>query len=64
VFRCEECGTRSNEFTAGWSAFYVGDPEGESEQEVLLTYCAACLTREFGGILHWLADVRLARSAR
>jgi hypothetical protein len=60
VFRCEECGDTSREFSAGWSAFYVGDPDSETDERVLLIYCAACLTREFGGILHWLAEVQVA----
>jgi hypothetical protein len=62
VFRCEECGASSQEFSSGWSAFYVSDPDTETDERELLTYCAACLEREFGGILHWLADVRLART--
>ena len=62
MFQCEECGDTSPEFSAGWSAFYVGDPDAETDERVLLTYCAACLTREFGGILRWLAEVRLTRA--
>ena len=63
VFRCEECGAGSRDFAAGWSAFYVSDPDAETDDErVLLTYCRACLTREFGGILHWLPRVRVARA--
>ena len=65
MFRCEECSAGSHEFSAGWSAFYVSDPDSETDDErVLLTYCSACLTREFGDILHWLADVRAARAGR
>jgi len=59
VFRCEECGVTSPEFSAGWSAFYVGDPDAEADDRVVLTYCATCLTREFGGVLHWVADLQV-----
>jgi hypothetical protein len=60
VFLCEECGASSEQFSAGWSAFYVSDPDRETDERVLLIYCASCLTREFGGILRWLTDVRVA----
>jgi hypothetical protein len=53
MLQCEECGTRSDSFGPGWSVFNVVDPDEGGVAE-LVTYCANCLAREFGGLLPWL----------
>lgn len=60
---CEECGCTSASFDLGWSAFYVTDPDEESDA-TLVTYCADCLTREFSGLLRWLTSARRRRAIR
>ena len=62
MLECVECGATIESYELGWSAFYVDDPD-EGGQPELVTYCAECLDREFGGFLRWLTDARSARSA-
>ena len=40
-------------FELGWSVFRVEDPDAPGTT-ILVTYCADCLAREFGGLLCWL----------
>jgi hypothetical protein len=40
-------------FEQGWSVFRVADPDCPG-CTMLVTYCADCLAREFGGLLRWL----------
>jgi hypothetical protein len=53
VLACTECGKTADSFELGWSAFNIEDPDTPGEM-MLLTYCADCLAREFGGLLRWL----------
>jgi hypothetical protein len=54
VLACTECGKTAEAFELGWSVFSVEDPDAPGVK-ILLTYCADCLAREFGGLLRWLA---------
>jgi hypothetical protein len=62
VLQCEECGERSPNFVAGWSAFYVSDPEAADDPPTLVVYCSSCLAREFEGVLRWLSRAGLSRT--
>jgi hypothetical protein len=62
VLRCEECRREAADFVAGWSAFYVSDPEADGSDKALVVYCSSCLTREFGGLLRWLQRTGAARA--
>jgi hypothetical protein len=53
VLACTECGATADTFELGWSVFRVEDPDCPGSS-LLVTYCAACLAREFGGLLRWL----------
>ena len=55
MLKCIECGAVATEFETGWSALHVIDPD-EGGEPLLVIYCAECLTREFGGLWHWLTD--------
>ena len=53
MLACTECGKTSASFELGWSVFSVEDSDAPGDT-TLLTYCADCLAREFGGLLRWL----------
>jgi hypothetical protein len=53
MLACTECGKTSEAFELGWSVFRIDDPD-VAEATTLVTYCADCLAREFGGLLRWL----------
>jgi len=53
VLACTECGRTVDTFEQGWSVFRVADPDYPG-CTMLVTYCADCLAREFGGLLRWL----------
>ena len=48
-------------FELGWSVFRVEDPDAPGTT-TLVTYCADCLAREFGGLLRWLTYIGPGRS--
>jgi hypothetical protein len=62
VLACTECWKTADSFELGWSAFSVEDPDAPGVK-LLLTYCADCLAREFGGLLRWLTYLGPGRSA-
>ena len=53
MLACTECGKTADSFELGWSVFNVDDPD-DPAVKLLVTYCADCLAREFGGLLRWL----------
>jgi hypothetical protein len=53
VLACTECGRTADTFELGWSVFRIEDPDSPGTT-TLVTYCADCLAREFGGLLRWL----------
>jgi hypothetical protein len=53
MLACTECGKTGESFERGWSVFSVDDPDNPG-LTTLVTYCAECLAREFGGLLRWL----------
>jgi hypothetical protein len=55
VLQCEECKAKTDSFELGWSVFNVEDPDEGGAPE-LVSYCADCLAREFGGLLRSLTS--------
>lgn len=53
MLACAECSKTASSFELGWSVFSVEDPD-DPGQKTLVTYCADCLAKEFGGLLQWL----------
>jgi hypothetical protein len=53
VLACTECKKTADSFELGWSVFRIEDPDAPGAM-ALVTYCAECLAREFGGLLQWL----------
>ena len=62
MLQCQECRKTIHGFELGWSAFFVEDPDESGAPPELVTYCPDCLTREFGGLLYWLAGAPRQRS--
>ena len=70
MLRCVECNAASSprpevephqavQKDLGWLTFSVADPDEKAERFVV-TYCSACLAREFGGVLCKLPSLRSA----
>jgi hypothetical protein len=53
MLQCDECHATADTFELGWASFYSQVPD-EDPAPIMVTYCARCLKREFGSLLHWM----------